>query len=306
MDREQPSGSPEGSLEDGIDRVCARCRRGLGAGERCPRAEPPRALSLVEPTERAALRDLAWQTVPKSRWLGTNWRLVLAFGGATLTGLLAGGLALFYTDPGAAPWVAMAGGLGGLVIVGALATRLPLPARFYHRAAAGADGVCGDASTTGAVTGALSPGPGASDGPLVAGLAIVAGEPRASTDSHVTLHRARARALVIELDDGRRVHVPGGPIELTGAPGTFEAIDDDGARALVEAIGGAPWAEQGEGDEGPVPATAARRWSLAAGARVELRSPTRVSPRDAHGGAFRTAANRDLAPVGVVRLHAIP
>lgn len=236
--------------------------------------------------------------MPKVKWLGTNWRLVLAFVGMGLGGTLATVGALLYGDPYAAPFVGMAGALGGLVVFAGLASQLPLPASFYRRLPIGADSVCGEMSSDGPHIGTIGPGPKATDAPLVVGLEL-------RVRKMPTLRLAEAQPLVIELEDGRRVHVEAGVVELGGDDGTFEALDEDAAQKIVASVGANPRAEHFEEDEGPIPTDEGRRWALAPGARVELRTATKVSPRGAHGGAFRTAANRDLVPVGVVRLHVL-
>jgi hypothetical protein len=281
-----------------LDRVCAVCRRGLYEGEACPSGEGAKLLRLDDPTERFQLLGLAWAVVPKIRWVGTNWRLIYAGIGAVVGALIGGPLAYSPAAPALPLFGAAAGAFVGLLVFATLAQLIPMPASFYHRRSVGADRGCGRRPRR-ALRGVLT-AVEATSGPLVEGFElVVAGD-------QVTLRHGRTEKLLVELEDGRRLHVPAGPAELLGgAPHTYEALDAEAAEAIARAYGGTPDEAFQEEDEGPIPAEGGRRWALHAGARVAVFTETRLAPGASRGGAFRSAANRDLAPTGLPRFHVL-
>lgn len=225
--------------------------------------------------DRALLCQRSFEMVPKARWLGTTWGLI----GATASGVIYAGAALavgfgtngprFGHDLAMGAFVG-AGGLAGVLLGGIFGLMLPLPRQFFERRATGTTEPCAAS---------------ASDVEELAGTLA-----RSSGDQPAQQPLAEFVELTARAGD------------LIGGSGTRRGEDE--ARALLTELGVAPDERHGETTEGPIVADGGRAWALREGARVRLRSPVESTRRE-QGGAFRTAANRDLVPVGVLRLRVI-
>ena len=289
-----------------VNRVCTRCRAALTTDEPCGANPPSKVCAMRTSAGRARMRELSFERVPKARWLGTTWGLIGASSaGAIYTvAALAIGLgtngARFGHDLVMAAFVSV-GGLAGVLLGGVFGVMLPLPRQFFERRAVGATEPCPVAEGVEELAGTLarSSDEQPPDAPLAELLELTA-----RAGAVATLRVGRHEDLRIDLDDGRRVHVEKGRLDLVGAAATGRLFDEEEARALLEELGLAPEETHGETSEGPIFADSGRAWALREGARVLVRSPTRESRRE-QGGAFRTAANRDLVPIGVLRLRVL-
>jgi len=282
--------------------LCVRCRRLLDGPEGCENGG--QVLAITETAGREEIRLQSYSNVPRVRWLGANHRLRAVFAGSVITGLATFAVVALTGDDadlGAAFFISGIGGLLGLAVLAPMAFLVRLPPSFYRRQPDGALGPCPGA-TADAPRGRLMR---SSKAELPGGEPLVrAVELRARGGQVSTLRLARCDALIVQLDDGRRAHVPAGEAVVSGDTGTYTELSLEAAQAWAERLGVHPQTVYLEEEEGPVPVEGGREFTLREGARVTLGSPLEIIRKDGEG-AFRTAANRDLAPVGVPRLHAL-
>ncbi|HJK99899.1 MAG TPA: hypothetical protein RMH85_23315 [Polyangiaceae bacterium LLY-WYZ-15_(1-7)] len=278
-----------------VRRVCVATRWALGEGD-----PSPVGAAVVDPSEAAGRRTLVKAAWDRRR---TGGRAQLGLG------LLSGGVAI---NVGLLAPDGLGAGLGALsfavgvgvsqVVLGRWRKErfVPAPGRRAPWPAEEREGTLepvGEAEQ-------------AAKGEAAEEAAPLGWQLRLEVEGGATLVAGVLQGAVVRLDDGQAVHVPAGPVHLEGPPHPLSgpALEEALARLELAALV-APL----QGDEGledapaaPFPYRRASTVTLEVGARVRVAGPFAPSfRRGEERGAFRTAASRELAPVGLPRLSLV-